>query len=287
MAKVLIIEDDEVIAQGMARHLEAAGFDALSVSNGESGPARPRYGRSHLSLPDLIIPGRPKEAPRGQAEFERTPPEYLSEGLLARLAEQGKKLAKDHAATLAAIEQRFGVPPQVILAIWGRETNFGNFKLPHNAIEVLATQAYLGRRKDMFRQEFLLALKILQEQHVAHSAMKASWAGAMGLTQFMPSEYFIHTHDLDGDGRVDIFRSVPDALASAARQLKGKGWVAGQPWGYEVRVPATADCSLEGPTQARPLADWAKLGFTRAGSRAWSPKELAQQAYLMKFVPAA
>src|SRR5262249_23768838 len=97
-----------------------------------------------LSLPDLVIPGRQKTTPRGQPESERTPAQYLSESSLARLTEQGRKLAAEHRATLAAIEQRFGVPPSVILAIWGRETNFGNFKLPHNAIDVLATQAWLG-----------------------------------------------------------------------------------------------------------------------------------------------
>ncbi len=193
--------------------------------------------KPNLALPDLIIPGKPKEAPKGQAEFERTPAEYLSETQLARLSEQGRKLAAEHAATLAAIEQRFGVPPSVLIAIWGRETNFGNFRLPHNAIEVLATQAYLGRRKDMFRQEFLLALKILQEQHVAYAAMKASWAGAMGHTQFLPTDFFKYGVDMDGDGHRDIWNSIPDALGSAASQLLAKGWDKGKRWGFEVKLP--------------------------------------------------
>jgi lytic murein transglycosylase len=233
-----------------------------------------------LALPDLVLPGRDKPVEKGQAEFTRAPQEYLDKAYLVRLAGEGKTLLARHAAALAAIERELGVDRYSVLAIWGRETAFGNHKLPHDAIRVLATQAWLGRRKEMFQTELLYALKML-EAGVPRADMRASWAGAMGLTQFMPSEYFVHTHDLDGDGRVDIFRSVADALASAARQLKGKGWVPGQTWGYEVRVPATADCSLEGPTQARPLSDWAKLGFARAGQRAWSPKELAQEAYLM------
>ena len=119
-----------------------------------------------LSLPDLHLPGRPERRPPAQAEFVQTPADYVREASIARLAAQGKKLAQTHRATLAAIEQRFGVPASVILAIWGRETAYGGHKLPHNAVRVLATQAYLGRRKEQFRQEFLLALKILQEGHV-------------------------------------------------------------------------------------------------------------------------
>jgi lytic murein transglycosylase len=233
-----------------------------------------------LTLPDLVLPGRDKPVEKGQAEFTRPPAEYLDKTYLMRLAAEGKTLLARHAQALAAIERELGVDRYSVLAIWGRETAFGGHKLPHDAIRVLATQAWLGRRKEMFQTELLYALKML-EAGVPRADMRASWAGAMGLTQFMPSEYFVHTHDLDGDGRVDIFRSVPDALASAARQLKGKGWVPGQTWGYEVRVPAVADCSLEGPTQARPLADWAKLGFTRAGGRTWTSKELQQEAYLM------
>jgi lytic murein transglycosylase len=236
-----------------------------------------------LTLPDLIIPGRPKEAPRGQAEFERTPPEYLAEAQLARLAEQGRKLAKEQAATLAAIEQRFGVPPSVLLAIWGRETNFGNVKLPYNAIEVLATQAYLGRRKDMFRQEFLLALKILQEQHVTLAGMKASWAGAMGHTQFLPTDFLKYAVDQDGDGHRDIWNSTPDALASAASQLVAKGWDRGKRWAFEVKLPGNVDCSIAEPDQKMPLAEWIKRGYVPLTHKP-TADELKEDASL--FLPA-
>lgn len=233
-----------------------------------------------LKLPDLVLPGRTESTEKGQAEFTRPPSEYIKRDYIMKLAAQGRELAAKHAAALGKIEQEFGVDRYSVLAIWGRETAFGHHKLPHDAITVLATQAYLGRRKEMFRNELVMALKMM-EVGIPRAQMRASWAGAMGLTQFMPSEYFVHTHDMDGDGKVDIFNSVPDALASAARQLHGKGWVRGQTWGYEVRVPATADCALEGPTQARPLSEWAKLGFKRAAGRQWSGEQLAQEAYLM------
>lgn len=232
------------------------------------------------SLPDLELPGRETASSRGQAEFTRPPSEYINRTYLASLAAQGRALASEHRAALEKIEREIGVDRHSVLAIWGRETAYGHHKLPHDAVSVLATQAYLGRRKDLFRAELLAALRML-EAGVPRAKMRSSWAGAMGLTQFMPSEYFTHARDMDGDGTIDIFNSVADALGSAAQQLKGKGWVAGETWGYEVRVPATADCSLEGPTQARLLSDWAKLGFARAGGRAWTERQLGLEAYLM------
>ncbi len=255
---------------------------ALGVSRATFDDAT-RGLKLNLSLPDLVIPGKPKAVPKGQPEFERTPAQYLSETSLARLTEQGRKLAAQHRQTLAAIEQRFGVPPSVVLAIWGRETNFGNFKLPHNAIDVLATQAWLGRRKEMFRGEFLLALKILEEQHVARAAMKASWAGAMGHTQFLPTDFFKHGVDFDGDGHRDIWNSIADALASAASQLLAKGWDKGKRWGFEVRLPAGVDCSIAEPETRATVADWIKRGYTPLTHKP-TREELAEPASL--FLPA-
>ena len=233
-----------------------------------------------LKLPDLDIPGRPSNDARGQAEFTRAPAEYLDRAYLMRLAATGKDLLAKHKATLEKIERDLGVDRYSVLAIWGRETAYGHHKLGHDAITVVATQAYLGRRKELFRAELIAALRML-ESGVPRALMRSSWAGAMGLTQFMPSEYFTHAHDLDGDGKTDIWHSVPDALASAASQLKGKGWVAGQTWGYEVRLTKEADCGYEGPTQARSIAEWAKLGLLRANGRPWTEQQLALEAYLM------
>lgn len=239
--------------------------------------------KPNLSLPDLVIPGRPPTPQKGQAEFAQTPAQYLADQSLARLAAQGQKLATEHRATLAAIEQRFGMPPSVILAIWGRETNFGNFKLPHNAIDVLATQAWLGRRKEMFRGEFLLALKILDEQHVKRAAMKASWAGAMGHTQFLPTDFYKFGVDFDGDGHRDIWNSIPDALASAANQLLAKGWDKGKRWGFEVRLPTGVDCSTAEPDTKLTVAEWIKRGYAPLTHQP-SREELGEEASL--FLPA-
>lgn len=233
-----------------------------------------------LTLPDLVLPGRPESSVKGQAEFTRPPGEYLDKVYLGKLAAEGRTLLVQHKTTLDKIEQKLGVDRYSVLAIWGRETAYGKHKLPHDAIRVIATQAYLGRRKDMFRKELVAALRML-EAGVPRSDMRASWAGAMGLTQFMPSEYFVHAEDLTGDGKTDIFRSVPDALASAAKQLAGKGWVRGQIWGREVVVPAAADCSFEGPTQARALSEWVKLGFQPAAGGQFPKAELGNEAYLM------
>jgi len=232
------------------------------------------------SLPDLVLPGRETPTMKGQAEFTRAPGEYLNAAYLARLAEKGKALGIQYKSALDRIEKTYGVDRYSVLAIWGRETAFGNYKLPHDAIRVLATQAYMGRRKDLFRQEFVLALKML-EDGIPRSRMRSSWAGAIGQTQFLPSEFYQHARDHDKDGIVDLFDSVPDALASAARQLQAKGWVRGRTWGYEVEIPASSNCSLEGPPGARPVRDWMALGYRRVAGRKFPSEVLSDQAYLM------
>jgi lytic murein transglycosylase len=233
-----------------------------------------------LSLPDLVIPGRISKPPE-QSEFVQTPADYLKESRLASLAANGRKLAAQHHATLARIEREIGVPGNVVLAIWGRETDYGRYRLPHNAIRVLATQAYLGKRKDQFREEFLLALKMVQEHRVRLADMRSSWAGAMGLTQFLPSEFYKYAVDFDGDGKRDIFNSVPDALAAAARQLAGKGWQRGGTWAIEVRAPQSFDCALAEPSVTHPVGEWLKRGFVPVGGRKLTPHQLAEDASVL------
>jgi lytic murein transglycosylase len=232
-----------------------------------------------LSLPDLSLPG--KNEVKGQAEFTKTPAAYLNPGYLTRLSEQGRALLLGQAHWLDKIERELGVERQFVLAIWGRETAFGTEHSGHYAIRVLATQAFLGRRKDMFRSELLYALKMLQDGVRTRDNMVSSWAGAMGLTQFMPSEYYALAYDLDGDGKKDIWSSVPDALASAANQLRQKGWIPGQSWGYEVQLPQGASCLLEGPDQGRPLREWIALGVKRTGGRAFPADTLDAQAFIL------
>ncbi len=234
-----------------------------------------------LTLPDLDLPGREGVPPRGQAEFVQTPADYVKEASIASLAGRAKGLAAEHARTLAAIEQKFGVPPNVLLAIWGRETAFGGYKLPKHGITVLATQAYYGRRKDMFLQELLYALKMLDDGHVKLADMRSSWGGAMGLTQFLPSEFYKLAVDFDGDGKKDIWGSVPDALASAAQQLVSKGWQRGTRWAYEVRAPQNIDCTVGIPEVTRPVGEWLEQGFSLAYGRKPSQAELSEPASLL------
>ena len=175
------------------------------------------------------------------------------------------------------------MPPSVILAIFGRETDYGRSADTKSAIRVLATQAYLGKRKEKFQEEFLLALKILERGDVKLADMKSSWAGAMGLTQFMPSDYLKYAVDFDGDGHADIWKSVPDALASAAKQLLDKGWQRGVPWAYEVHPPADVDCTIGVPSSTLPVADWLKHGYI-AGL--W-PRHRARRARTARIAVAA
>lgn len=231
------------------------------------------------SLPDLEKSTSTKTKVRGQAEFTRPPQAYVREKTIVRLAAIGRRLAGEHKATLAKIEKRFGVPPHVVLAIWGRETAYGGYRLRHDAIRALATQAYMGRRKDMFRRELLHALKMLEDGIIERKKFRASWAGAFGLTQFMPSEYDTLAVDLDGDGHKNVW-SVPDALASAANQLKQRGWQNGMSWGYEVALPPGVTCAEDGPNQTQPIAEWKKRGVQRVANRKFSPPLLSQSAFL-------
>ncbi len=160
------------------------------------------------------------------------------------------------------------MPGSVVLAIWARETAYGTAKLNYDALRVLATQGYVGRRKDQFRGEFLAALKILDEGHVSRAQMKSSWAGALGLTQFLPSDYMRYGVDLDGDGTADIWNSVPEALAAAtASLLASKEWQAGKRWAYEVRLPSGFDCTQAEPDVTLTIGDWLKRGVTVADGR--------------------
>jgi len=232
-----------------------------------------------LSLPDLAIPGRVQRQP-GQPEFVQTPADYLKESSFNRLADKGRRLNAQYRPVLDRIEREFGVPGTIILAIWGRESDYSTHYGGHDAIQMIATQAYTGRRKDFFRNQFLYALKMLQDG-VPRSEMRSSWGGAMGLTQFLPSEFYKYGVDFDGDGKVDIWTSVPDALASAAKQLVGEGWERDKPWALEVRVPANVDCTVADPDRKMPLADWIKAGFTPARGRKPPAKDLSEPASLI------
>jgi lytic murein transglycosylase len=235
-----------------------------------------------FTLPDLVLPGRPEKPAAGQPEFVQTPADYIKESSIDRLAAEGRKLYEQYRAPLTAIERQFGTPPAVLLAIYGRETDYGHAADKRNAIRVLATQAYTGKRKEQFLNEFLLALKILDQGQIKLADMKSSWAGAMGLTQLLPSDYVKYAVDFDGDGKADIWNSVPDALASAAKQLRDKGWQPGLRWAYEVHPPADVDCTIGVPDNTLPIGEWLKRGFVPAYGRTLSTDERAATASLVQ-----
>jgi lytic murein transglycosylase len=255
---------------------QAEGVSRATFDN-ETRGLEPDY-----KLPDLILPGRPATGAPSQAEFVQVPADYLKEASIARLAEEGQRLMAKYRAALTGIETRFGVPATIVLAIWGRETDFGRYTLPYDALRVLATQAYVGRRKDTYRTEFILALKLISDGEVMRKDMRSSWAGATGLTQFLPSEFYKHAVDFDGNGRKDIWHSVPDALASAAQQLVNKGWQPGVRWAYEVRAPTNVDCTVGVPEVTKPIREWLREGFVPVRGQTLSAAEQAQPASLLQ-----
>jgi lytic murein transglycosylase len=244
------------------------------------------FARASLNwkLPDLVPPGEkpPVKKAQSQAEFS-SPGPYFDEKRLANLATAGDAFAKKHFRVLNRIEKSYGVPPAIVLAIWGRETGYGKAKITSSEIDVLSTLAFMSERKDLFRKELLAALAMV-ESGIDPKMMKGSWAGAMGQPQFMPSSYLKYAVDFDGDGVKDIWNSVPDALGSIANYLVAKGWQKGRGWGYEVVIPAGVSCAQEGPDLARPLADWSAEGIRRISGKPFPAEEAKKQA--MMLVPA-
>ena len=238
--------------------------------------------KPNLKLPDLVLPGEQEDTPKDQHQAEfRSPGNYFAENTVAGVTAGGRARAGKHASTLAALERRYGVPRGIILAIWGRESGFGNAKIPYDAFEVLGTKAFLATRKEMFREEVLAALVMVERGLAPRSAMKSSWAGALGQPQFMPTSFLKHAVGFDGKGSPDIWSSEADTLASIANYLSDYGWVKGRDWGFEVTVPDNVTCALEGPDRGRKVADWAAMGIERVGGKPFPQHEARAEGYLM------
>jgi membrane-bound lytic murein transglycosylase B len=212
------------------------------------------------------------ELTRKQPEFTATVADYIGKRVTDGQAGKGRDEAGEWRQTLAAVQQRYGVQGEVILAIWGIETNFGGYMGGTNTVHALATLTHGGYRADYFRDELLTSLDILAGGHVAPKNMVGSWAGAMGHPQFMPSSFMRYAVDFKGDGHKDIWGSVPDALASAGNYLKSFGWRTGETWGYEVRLPQNFDYRHVWSATSAALKDWAAAGVTRANGKAF-PRE--------------
>ncbi|MBW2707744.1 MAG: lytic murein transglycosylase [Deltaproteobacteria bacterium] len=202
---------------------------------------------------------------RSQPEFKRTFKRYLSRVVSGRTVWDGRRLYRERRDLLKKIGDQYGVEPQYIVALWGIETRYGRITGGYPVIAALATLAYDGRRGAFFRGELIRALKILEEGHIELEDMDGSWAGAMGQVQFMPSSFLSYAVDYDGDGRRDIWDSVPDALASAANYLSRSGWKKNQGWGGEVSLPAGFSKNLVGESSKKTLKEWQQLGVTGKG----------------------
>jgi membrane-bound lytic murein transglycosylase B len=220
---------------------------------------------------------------RDRAQAERVLPidQYLARRLSRKTIKSAREMAARHRTLLARVGAKYGVPPRIIVAVWGLESTFGQFTGVRPTIAALATLAYDPRRPAFFRGELLDALRILDRRDIDIASMKGSWAGAMGQPQFMPSSYLKYAEDFDGDGRRDIWVSLADIFASVANYLKAHGWTPSRTWGREVRVsaaaakriaaavgPRTAGCDASGrATELLPLARWQELGVRLPGSK--------------------
>lgn len=204
---------------------------------------------------------------RNQAETVESFGDYLARRVTPEQVKQGRRLLRQHRHLLAGIQRRHGVAPQVLVALWGLETQYGRNLGGEPVPAALATLAYDGRRGDFFRAQLLDALDILQAGHIAPGEMTGSWAGAMGQLQFMPSTFQASAVDGDGDGRKDIWHSLPDAFASGANYLRQSGWHRGERWGRPVRLPRGFAPALADPDLKKTARAWRALGVRQADGR--------------------
>src|SRR6185312_6751942 len=219
------------------------------------------------AAPHLVYDQKFINIDRGQRVFTQTFLEFSSRMAAAYRIQRGQQLIKTNAATFARIEQDFGVPAPVIVAFWGLESDFGANMGKYASLSAIATLAYDCRRSDRFRGQLFDAIRLIERGDLRPEDMIGSWAGELGQTQMMPSEYNQYGVDYDGDGKRDLIHSTPDVLASTANYLKGLGWKKGEPWLTEVHVPANlpwdqADLSIQ-----LPRSKWAGWGVTLADGK--------------------
>lgn len=224
--------------------------------------------KSLASSLDGIAPiPRVIELDRNQPEFTLTFRQYVERVAPASRIERGRKLLTRNRTLLRSISADYGVPPQMIVALWGIESDFGRLTGGFQVIPALATLAYDGRRSKFFRRELLNALRIVDEGHISAAKMAGSWAGAMGQCQFIPSSFVDFAVDRDGDGRKNIWTNRADIFASAANLLVGGGWQAGRIWGRPVKLPKSFNLAVEGLKTRKTLSEWQALGVRRMDGR--------------------
>ncbi|MGH6828134.1 MAG: lytic murein transglycosylase [Rhizomicrobium sp.] len=233
-----------------------AAFEPTALQNGITARTYNRAMAGIAPVPslDTVVAEQP--------EFVRPIWSYLKSAVSPQRIETAKRLLRDNAALLRRIQDRTGVPKEILVAIWGMETDYGSDQGSYNLFATLATQAYRGPRQFTARHELIAALRLLQQNDYVPAEMVSSWAGAIGQTQFMPSTFFKYATDGDGDGKIDLWHSPADALASTAVLFERVGWQEGQPTGYEVRLPRSFAYENADPSILEPLSEWAALGVT-------------------------
>jgi membrane-bound lytic murein transglycosylase B len=261
-AQALNTSEGGAIEDGMTEMGTQSGLEAWLIA------FRPRAEAAGIApqVLDQALAGlkfNPKiiERDRNQNEFTKTIWDYLDTAVSDERVSLGRKSVARQARVLDQIEAQYGVDKEVVAAIWGLESAYGTYRGDISTIEALATLAYDGRRASFFEAQLVAALKILQNGDVSQAAMRGSWAGAMGHTQFMPSSWWEFAVDFTGDGKRDIWSDDPsDALASTAAYLRHWGWIKGQPWGLEIVLPDGFDYDQTTERVKKPVADWAALG---------------------------
>lgn len=205
---------------------------------------------------------------RKQPEFSRPIWQYLDFAVSDTRVRNGQARLQQHLATAQALEDEYGVPKEIFTAIWGVESNYGDNFGDFRTIDALATLGFDGRRASFAKGELIAALKILQSGDIPADRMRGSWAGAMGHTQFIPSSFLAYAVDADGDGRRDIWGSVPDALGSTANYLARAGWRRGEPWGVEVKLPANFDYGDAELDEQESIEEWMDMGVRTIDGKA-------------------
>ncbi len=219
------------------------------------------------AAPGLVYDQHIVNIDRGQRVFTQTFLQFSDRMAAAYRIQRGAALIKANAATFARIEQQYGVPAPVIVSFWALESDFGANMGNYHSLSAIASLAYDCRRSDKFRAQLLDALRLIERGDLRAEEMVGSWAGELGQTQMMPSEYYQYAIDYDGDGKRNLIRSVPDVLASTANYLVGLGWKRGEPWLAEVRVPANLPWDQADLSIALARAKWAGFGVTLADGR--------------------
>ena len=231
------------------------GFRQRALASGVAA------GTFDVAMRDVKYIKRAIELDRNQSEFTKTIWDYLDVAVAAKRVKNGKTALRKWHGTLSKIESRYQVDKAIVVAVWGLESSYGDFRGDFSVISALATLAYDGRRGPFFEDQLIAALKILQSGDTNAAHMTGSWAGAMGHTQFMPSSYRDYAVDFTGDGKRDIWSDNPtDALASTAAYLAHFGWIKGMPWGVEVRLPKNFNYSLAQRHIKKMPSDWAQKG---------------------------